>query len=93
MGPISIGIVLFAFLLLANIQNEAVFGIAGLFLSRTLGVNAYHVPMYLVFFEKNPYTYFSHINFVNAFTHSYPYNGVLVKWLQETGVILTLSFG
>jgi len=85
MGPISIGIVLFAFLLLANIQNEAVFGIAGLFLSRTLGVNAYHVPMYLGFFEKNPYTYFSHINFVNAFTHSYPYNESLGKMVAGDG--------
>lgn len=85
MGPISIGIILLSIVLLVNVQKESVFIIAGLFLSRTLGVNAYHVPMYLNFFRENPYTYFSHINFINAITHSYPYKQSIGQMVAGNG--------
>lgn len=88
MAPITIGILIISILLFRNVESESVFGIAGLFFNRTLGVSAYHVPMYLDFFADHPYTYFSHINIVNAITHSYPYPESLGRMIspEEDGV-------
>ncbi len=86
MGPISLGILFLSVALLIGINKnvEGISEIAGLFFSRTLGVSAYHMPMYLNFFENNPYTYFSHINIVNAITHSYPYTQSIGEMVSDT---------
>jgi hypothetical protein len=41
---------------------------------RTICVAGWLSQFYLRFFISNPYTYYSHINIVNAFTGAYPYN-------------------
>lgn len=88
MAPITLGILAITIFLFRFVESETVFGIAGLFFNRTLGVSAYHVPMYLDFFADHPYTYFSHINIVNAITHSYPYPESLGRMIspEENGV-------
>lgn len=93
MGPISLGVLLLAIIIFLFIDTLWGFGAGAVFFSRTLGVSAYHVPMYLDFFHNNPYTYFSHINFVNFFTQSYPYKesiGAMVA--GEDGVVSNAIF-
>jgi len=93
MGPITLGILLFSILIFINIDTVWGIGAGAIFFSRTLGVTAYHMPMYLDFFQNNPYTYFSHINFINLFTQSYPYKesiGAMVA--GEEGVVSNAIF-
>jgi hypothetical protein len=48
---------------------------------RTTCVSGWLSQLYIHFFTNNPYTYYSHINIVNAITNSYPYSeplGVVV---------------
>ncbi len=85
MAPISLGILLLSIFLFSRIESDSVYEIAGLFFSRTLGVSAYHVPMYLNFFEHNPYTYFSHINIINAITNMYPYTQSIGEMVAGDG--------
>ncbi len=85
MAPISIGILALSVFLLYKVESESVYEIAGLFFSRTLGVSAYHVPMYLNFFENSPYTYFSHINIVNVVTNMYPYSQSIGQMVAGDG--------
>lgn len=92
MGPLTLGILMFSIILLNNINHEGVSEIAGLFFSRTLGVSAYHMPQYLDFFAHNPYTYFSHINIVNAITHSYPYPMSIGEMISDTGGMANAIF-
>lgn len=54
-------------------DNEIVFTLGAIFLLRTVCVSGWLTQMYVHFFNENPYTYYSHISVVNAFTNSYPY--------------------
>ena len=49
--------------------------VAAVLLMRTICIEGFELPAYLNFFEvdQHPFTYFSHINLVNFFTHSNPY--------------------
>ena len=46
---------------------------SALFWMRTIGNGGLLTSLYHEYFEKNPVTYYTHINFVNALTKSYPY--------------------
>jgi hypothetical protein len=62
-------------------DNEIVFAIGSLIMLRTTCVSGWLSQLYIHFFTNNPYTYYSHINIVNAITNSYPYSeplGVVV---------------
>lgn len=85
MGPISLGLLVISIYLLNNLDSDSSYEIAGLLFSRTLGVGAYHVPMYLDFFKNHPYTYFSHINIINAITNSYPYSQSIGEMVAGDG--------
>ncbi|WP_147278068.1 hypothetical protein [Flavobacterium sp. AG291] len=69
-GAALIGIMLFTLLIDLNVFIGAVFWM------RTLGNGGLLANYYYQFFSENPTTYYSHINFVNAITHSYPYGDV-----------------
>ncbi len=45
-------------------------------LMRTFGITGLLTDQYDKFFQVNPYTYFSHINFVNFITNDYPYGNL-----------------
>lgn len=85
MAPISLSILMVSVFLLNRLGSDFWYDIAGLFFSRTLGVSAYHVPMYLDFFEHNPYTYFSHVNIINAITNMYPYSQSIGQMVADNG--------
>lgn len=64
-------------------DNTLGFIIGSMFFLRTTCVAGWLSQFYLHFFVDNPYTYYSHINIVNAFTGAYPYNvplGVAVSY-------------
>ncbi len=46
---------------------------SALFWMRTLGNGGLLTVLYHDFFQHHPVTYYSHINFINALTHYYPY--------------------
>ena len=85
MAPISLGLLMISIYLFNKLESDSVREIAGLLFSRTLGVSAYHVPMYLDFFEHNPFTYFSHINIVNVITNMYPYSQSIGEMVAGDG--------
>jgi hypothetical protein len=68
------------FLIIASVliyiyqDNTIVFVIGAILLLRTVCVAGWLSQYYLRFFVDNPYTHYSHINIVNAFTGGYPYN-------------------
>ena len=66
-----------SFIFYLNLSNPLVFGIAAIFIMRTICVSGWLTQLYLHFFDSHPYTYFSHINIVNFFSSSYPYKNVL----------------
>lgn len=49
------------------------FGLSAIFLLRTLLCEDWLMSMYMSFFEKEPFTYFTHINIINFFSQSYPF--------------------
>lgn len=53
------------------------FSIGSILFMRTICVCPLLLNMYTVFFQNNPYTYFSHISFVNKLTNMYPYDAEL----------------
>ncbi len=61
-------------MLVSDSGNELLFTIAAIVLLRTICVTGWLTQMYLHFFQENPYTYYSHINIVNAITNAYPYD-------------------
>lgn len=85
MAFFSVGIFAVSVVLFLNINTDWGLTVGSLLFSRTIGVSAYHMPMYLDFFAKNPYTYYSHANFINAFTDMYPYSESIGKMVSETG--------
>ena len=46
-------------------------------LARTVANGGMLTYWYFQFFQDHPYTYYSHINIVNAITHTYPYDDSL----------------
>ena len=81
-------IVLFSLLLLSihNNANSDEISIGGLLLDllfmRTIGIPGLVTGMYHEFFHHHPYTYFSHVKFINYFIH-YPFQGDIS---QEVGI-------
>ena len=73
---IIIGISVLSFLLyfLQENGNELLFTLLAILLLRTVCVAGWLTQMYYHFFQENPYTYYSHINVINAITNAYPYD-------------------
>lgn len=70
------GIIVFSSLLMvvSDSDNKVLFAIVAIVLLRTVCVTGWLAQMYLHFFQENPYTYYTHINVVNAITNAYPYD-------------------
>ena len=73
---ISMGLAALSFGLyfIKDSSNEIVFTLIAFVLLRTVCVVGWLTQTYFHFFQDNPYTYYSHIGFVNAITGSYPYD-------------------
>src|SRR5690606_22155438 len=54
-------------------------------ISRTIGNGGLLTFWYDDFFQNNPYTYYSHINFVNLISQSYPYD-------RELGLLIGRAY-
>ena len=55
-------------------DNKVLFTLISIILLRTICVAGWLTQNYYHFFTENPYTYYSHINIVNAITDMYPYD-------------------
>ena len=55
-------------------DNKLLFTISTFVLLRTVCVSGWLTQLYIHFFQENPYTYYTHINIVNAITNAYPYD-------------------
>ena len=76
-------IIIVSIILFALKDNTLGFIVGSMFFLRTTCVAGWLSQFYLHFFVDNPYTYYSHINIINAFTDEYPYNvplGVAVSY-------------
>ena len=73
-GITALSVVLYIF---QSNDNEILFTLLSIVLLRTVCVVGWLTQMYFHFFQDNPYTYYTHINIVNAFTDGYPYEGPL----------------
>lgn len=78
-------IVLFLILLSVYPENTNIFWVNSVVLARTLGNGGLLTYWYDLFFQNNPYTYYSHINFVNLLTGAYPYD-------RELGLVIGGAF-
>lgn len=69
-------LIIFSSLLMAvsDSDNQVLFAIVSIVLLRTVCVTGWLTQMYLHFFQENPFTYYTHINIVNAITNAYPYD-------------------
>ena len=69
-------LIIFSSLLMAvsDSDNKVLFAIVSIVLLRTVCVTGWLTQMYLHFFQENPFTYYTHINIVNAITNAYPYD-------------------
>lgn len=56
--------------------NPILFGIVSMFIMRTICIGGMETQRYLDFFvvQDNPFTYYGHVNIVNAITGVYPYS-------------------
>ena len=72
------GLIIFSITLL-NIfpKNANIFMLNSVLLARTVANGGMLTYWYFQFFQDHPYTYYSHINIVNAITHTYPYDDSL----------------
>jgi hypothetical protein len=61
----------FIFIIIINLEFNV---LSSLFMMRTVGNGGSLTKHYHDFFIDNPKTYYSHINIINYFTRSYPYN-------------------
>jgi len=64
------------FLLAISSENLLLHTISVIFIMRTMCIAGMETERYVQFFmmEDNPYTYYTHINFVGTITGAYPYN-------------------
>ena len=74
---LSLTVVLW-FLLLVTTLDSVWFIVSSLVMSRTIGNGGMLTMWYYDFFQTHPWTYYSHINLFNAFTHSYPYGDLIL---------------
>lgn len=72
-------IIIISSIIYAFKDNDIGFFIGSILFLRTTCVAGWLSQFYLHFFISNPYTYYSHINIINVFTKSYPYNEPLGK--------------
>lgn len=82
-SSIIVTVIIISLLLNSFKEDELIFGIGSIFLLRTVCVADWLSQYYLRFFEQNPFTYYGHINIVNAVTGNYPYNeplGIVVAY-------------
>lgn len=78
----SLSIVVLTFLI--YLGGDSLFILGSLFIVRTLSMPGLLFSQYMVFFDSNPNTHYSHIGIVNSLTNSYPYGeeplGMVVGW-------------
>jgi len=77
---IKIVFILFIFLLILFFIPDSAYIIRAaksIIMWRTIGNGGYLTIWYYDFFSKNPHTYYSHINIINAITENYPYDVTL----------------
>lgn len=60
-----------------NSHNVAFFKLGSILIMRLQCLDSWLFSMYIDFFKNHPFTYYTHINFINAITHAYPYNEAL----------------
>ena len=85
----AISIILY---LITDIDNKILFSIVSILLLRTICVTGWLTQMYALFFQENPYTYYSHINIVNAITNQYPYDAPLGVAVAHGGMNANATF-
>jgi hypothetical protein len=78
--------------LISTLDNILSYGIAAIFIMRTQCLESWLFPLYVSFFKYNPYTYYSHINIVNAITNYYPYKEPLGIAVAEDRMNANASF-
>lgn len=68
--------IIFPFLCMMFMSNTTISGIAAILIMRTQCIEGMELGTYLNFFEvtHHMFTYYSHVNIVNALTDLYPYN-------------------
>ena len=93
-GLSIVSIILFIFF---DESNELLFTIISIVLLRTVCVAGWLTQNYYHFFTENPYTFYSHINIINAVTNMYPYDrplGIAVSYgTQNANANLFLTDG
>ena len=72
----NISIIFSCCMLILLAISSKFFMLSAVILMRTFGISGLLTYQYFEFFKDNPYTYFSHINFVNFFTQMYPYGNL-----------------
>lgn len=80
---LSIGLSIISIIVLMAVETPIGFAIGAILFVRTICICPLLFVMYTKFFITNPYTYYSHINIVNAITHMYPYDDMLGKVVSE----------
>lgn len=65
--------------------STVAFGVAAIFIMRTVCVEGWLCDIYVPFFENHPYTWFSHINIINYLTNSYPYADSIGRTVTDGG--------
>lgn len=75
-------------------SNPVLFAIAALFVMRTQCIEGMETVRYFSFFIKdgNPFTYYSHVNVINAVTHSYPYQESIGATVAGDGGVSNATF-
>jgi len=63
-------------LFVAPADNVVFLWARSILFARTMGTEGWSIYTYYEFFTANKLTYFSHISFINAITHSYPYGSL-----------------
>jgi hypothetical protein len=84
---ILICVIIFFSISILSFQGTSIgFAICALFFMRIMCICGNLFVLYADFFQSNPYTYYSHISFVNKVTEAYPYNDVLGKVVTDGGM-------
>ena len=75
-------------------SNPVLFAIAALFVMRTQCIEGMETVRYFSFFIKNgnPFTYYSHVNVINAVTHTYPYQESIGATVAGDGGVSNATF-
>lgn len=74
------------------IDNPFIFEIAGIVVLRTMCVSGWLTTIYIHFFSTNPYTYYSHINIINAIFDNYPYDIPLGRAVVDDSMNANATF-